>query len=291
MHTRAERKMLPSRQPARGAAARPASLEFMIILPTQRGEDTMICPYCNKQINNNSKFCPGCGQRVISNTNSSTSLERMHWEPAKEKGYDRNREYTQFTARAEQGIQNDKDRPPILIVILAILLAAVIVLSIVIVVTVIGSGSSDKSPNGNQSDSNAVVEIPPDALSWNGHHYACYNNCSSWDEAEKYCESLGGHLAIITSSDENNAVFQYLLSCGLDSGYIGFSDQIEEGNWYWVDGETYSYTNWHSGEPNSENSNEDYAMFYYKFADGTWNDGDFGNETVNDHAVFICEWD
>ena len=30
---------------------------------------------------------------------------------------------------------------------------------------------------------------------------------------------------------------------------------------------------------------------YYKFADGTWNDGDFGNETVNDHAVFICEWD
>ena len=27
MHTRAERKMLPSRQPARGAAARPASLE------------------------------------------------------------------------------------------------------------------------------------------------------------------------------------------------------------------------------------------------------------------------
>ena len=28
MHTRAERKMLPSRQPARGAAARPASLEY-----------------------------------------------------------------------------------------------------------------------------------------------------------------------------------------------------------------------------------------------------------------------
>ena len=33
MHTRAERKMLPSRQPARGAAARPASLELRGMSP------------------------------------------------------------------------------------------------------------------------------------------------------------------------------------------------------------------------------------------------------------------
>lgn len=150
---------------------------------------------------------------------------------------------------------------------------------------------SDTSLNGDLSDSNAIVEIPPYALSWNGHYYACYNNCSSWEEAEKYCESIGGHLAVITSSDENNAVFNYLLSCGFENGYIGFSDNVEEGTWYWVNGETSGYTNWHSGEPNAESSNEDYAMFYYKFDDGTWNDGNFGNGTANDDAVFICEWD
>ena len=31
-------------------------------------------------------------------------------------------------------------------------------------------------------------------------------------------------------------------------------------------------------------------MFYYKYSDGTWNDGDFGNNTVNSGTVFICEW-
>ena len=31
-------------------------------------------------------------------------------------------------------------------------------------------------------------------------------------------------------------------------------------------------------------------MYYYKFLDGTWNDGDFGNKTVNSGRVFICEW-
>ena len=58
----------------------------------------------------------------------------------------------------------------------------------------------------------------------------------------------------------------------------------------WDNGEVSSYTNWHSGEPNSENPNEDFAMYYYKYSDGSWNDGDFGNRTVNSGRVFICEW-
>lgn len=32
-------------------------------------------------------------------------------------------------------------------------------------------------------------------------------------------------------------------------------------------------------------------MFYYKFSDGTWNDGDFGGVTVRGGIAFICEWD
>ena len=33
------------------------------------------------------------------------------------------------------------------------------------------------------------------------------------------------------------------------------------------------------------------AMFYYKYTDGTWNDGDFGRYTANSGKAFICEWD
>lgn len=41
---------------------------------------------------------------------------------------------------------------------------------------------------------------------------------------------------------------------------------------------------------NTASSNEDYALLYYKFTDGTWSDGDFGGSTVDGGNAFICEW-
>ena len=124
------------------------------------------------------------------------------------------------------------------------------------------------------------------------HHYEVFFiDVTTWTDAEQYCESLGGHLATITSEEENTLVYQLMIKAGYTSAYFGLSDRETEGTWIWVTGEPASYTNWHPGEPNYENSNEDYAMYYYKFSDGTWNDGDFGGSTVNGGIAFICEWD
>ena len=130
-------------------------------------------------------------------------------------------------------------------------------------------------------------------IEWNGHFYKLFSNCSTWDEAKIYCESLGGHLATITSQEENDFVFNYVLSCGLESAYFGLSDAEDEGVWEWITGEQISFTNWANGEPNNENGNEDYGMFYYQFTTGKWNDGNFGQGTFNDGnpIYFICEWD
>lgn len=137
---------------------------------------------------------------------------------------------------------------------------------------------------------NAAADIPEDAFFWNSHYYAVFANCKSWREAEQYCQSLGGHLATITSAEENAAVFGYVTSLGYKSVYFGLTDAEKEGTWKWVTGEKVDYLNWHSGEPNCESSREDYAMFYYKYSDGKWNDGDFGGTTVNGGKAFICEW-
>lgn len=127
---------------------------------------------------------------------------------------------------------------------------------------------------------------------FNRHTYKIFNNCDTWEQAEKYCESLGGHLATISSQEENDYLYQMMLSSGLKSVYFGLSDNQNEGIFTWVNNEQIIYSNWHQGEPNSENQYEDYGMFYYKFNDGTWNDGDFSNNgTVNDTTAFICEWD
>lgn len=132
--------------------------------------------------------------------------------------------------------------------------------------------------------------IPNNALFYGGHYYYVYDMASNWEQAKAYCETLGGYLATITCKEENDAVFQYITSQGYSSAYFGYTDEELEGDWKWVTGEESNYSNWASGEPNGENSKEDYAMFYYKFTTGKWNDGDFGGSTVGNIHAFICEW-
>jgi hypothetical protein len=74
---------------------------------------------------------------------------------------------------------------------------------------------------------------------------------------------MGGYLVTITSAGENNFVFNTW-----PSGWIGLTDEVNEGTWRWVTGETYSYSNWNSGEPNNA-GNEDYVQFV---SNGKWND-------------------
>ena len=135
-------------------------------------------------------------------------------------------------------------------------------------------------------------------VQYQGHYYAIYNledivpeEENTWENARDYCIKKGGHLATITSKGENDFLFNYMRDEGVESAYFGFSDAESEGNWRWCTGERSSYTNWNENEPNQENPDEDYAMFYYKYSDGTWNDGDFGRNTVNSGTWFICEWD
>lgn len=134
-------------------------------------------------------------------------------------------------------------------------------------------------------------DIPEDAFEFQQHYYKVYDEvCDTWDEAKVFCEELGGHLATINYEEENKMLYSYIVSCGYTNAYFGYTDNLKEGDWNWVTDEDIGYTNWSSGEPNNS-GNEDYAMFYWKFTDGTWNDGNFGNGTVNDQKVFICEWD
>lgn len=150
--------------------------------------------------------------------------------------------------------------------------------------------SSDQA--GKTGGKFELTDIPSDSVEFNGHWYKVIqdNGISDWNAALQYCNAQNGYLATITSAEENDFLYSYITQEGYSSAYFGLSDAASEGKWTWNNGEEVSYTNWHRNEPNSENSNEDYALFYYKYSDGTWNDGDFGNRTVNDGTAFICEW-
>ena len=75
-------------------------------------------------------------------------------------------------------------------------------------------------------------------------------------------EYNGGHLATISSQEENDFL-------GEDGGWIGFTDEANEGEWIWVTGEDVTFTQWAGGEPNNQ-GDEDCAQRYA--GDGNWND-------------------
>lgn len=147
------------------------------------------------------------------------------------------------------------------------------------------SGNETYDPIDNE-------QIPSSAVEFNGHYYYLYTGgiASTYEEALQFCADKGGYLATLTSQKENDFVHSYITRQNCGSAYFGFSDSESDGTWKWCTGEPVSYTNWHSGEPNGNNSNEDYGMLYEAYSDGSWNDGDFGNNTVNGGTAFICEW-
>lgn len=98
---------------------------------------------------------------------------------------------------------------------------------------------------------------------YNGHSYYRSTGSAFWLTAKANCDAMGGHLVTVTTSAENNFIYNLW-----PSGWIGLTDEVTEGTWKWVTGETYSYTSWNPGEPNNA-GNEDYVQFV---GSGRWND-------------------
>ena len=137
----------------------------------------------------------------------------------------------------------------------------------------------------------AVIVLNPSSFSFKGHSYALFSNADTWEDAEKYCESLGGHLVTINSKEENDAVWAFARNSGYESVFIGLSDAEEEGTWKWVTGEPFTYTNWAEGQPDGFTEDENFAEFAFSNNNGKWNDYEFKAHKENTAVSYICEWD
>ena len=96
---------------------------------------------------------------------------------------------------------------------------------------------------------------------------------------------MGGHLVTITSAAEESFIKGMI---GNSSLWLGATDKDSEGNWKWITGETFSYNNWESGQPDNtaspDEGTENYAHIWG--STGKWNDN-AGCVTY----PFICEID
>lgn len=129
--------------------------------------------------------------------------------------------------------------------------------------------------------------IPETAHEYDGHYYYIYDDIDNWEDAMWACKKLGGHLAVITSEEENEEVYAYLESKGYSSAYIGaYMETVSDSEvWRWETGENMSYTYWADGEPDSDNG-ECYCGAYTTQDDSKW------RALERDYTeYYICEWD
>ena len=116
-------------------------------------------------------------------------------------------------------------------------------------------------------------------MDYNGHRYFKSNGTVTWKQAKAISDSLKGYLAIPNTAAENT--FLRTLTGG-SLTWMGVTDEVTEGKYRTVQGDSVTYFNWKAGQPDNFND-EDYI---HLDANGQWNDG------PNSYLLnFIIEFD
>ena len=120
-----------------------------------------------------------------------------------------------------------------------------------------------------QGSASGVLTIS--AASQTSHRYEFVAFTNGWDEAKADAETRGGHLATVTSAEEwaviTNQFGSQLLGC-----WLGASDAENEGDWQWVTGESWSFSWWGPGEPNSGRAQNYLWVHNRSYTSFNWDD-------------------
>ncbi len=110
----------------------------------------------------------------------------------------------------------------------------------------------------------------PGSTAFNGHFYKLLPEVSTWHEAQKLCEEMGGQLAMPASAEENEFLIEMARAAKLKALWLGATDEKREGVWVW-NGSKIEYSNWDTkeGQPNNAKGVEHYPVII-SFATGRW---------------------
>jgi hypothetical protein len=130
------------------------------------------------------------------------------------------------------------------------------------------------------------AQTDSEVLEYEGNSYQLIDKWLYWEEAKAACEEWNGHLVTVNSSGEDEFIFDNFIAPG-GLPWLGGTDEGSEGDWRWVTGEPFSYTNWWPGQPDNyceSGGCENYLAFGNHMIDAWW-------DQENQAKTFICEWD
>lgn len=140
---------------------------------------------------------------------------------------------------------------------------------------------------------------PADAHTFAGHRYQFVPGALRWDEAKAKAEAMGGHLATVTSKEENEFIYATFgdkldPTARASSIWIGgFADAMGQ-SFKWVTGEPFAFTDWSAGEPDYSGTSGHpmsgtFGVVIKYHAKLNWFDDPLKRD--NSKAGFIVEWD
>ncbi len=129
------------------------------------------------------------------------------------------------------------------------------------------------------NESNSVT------ATFNNHQYQIFDISLTWEGAKAYCENIGGHLATITSEEEQKFIEKIIENGSKNDYFLGGLNPVDD-IIEWITSENTTYNNWNSDEPNDYSGYEEYLEIWS--CNGLWNDT--CNEELEGNG-FLCEWD
>jgi serine/threonine protein kinase len=132
---------------------------------------------------------------------------------------------------------------------------------------------------------------PGEVLTFGGHRYQFSPEKLDWDAAKAAAEAMGGHLATITSKEENDWVLQTFVSKLPEdlSIWLGGTSNNPTRTWTWVTGEPFAFTAWGANEPGG--SGIEFALCFSNMSKGWGDIRSNGVGLVDRRGGYLIEWD
>ncbi|XP_071397297.1 C-type lectin domain family 4 member F-like, partial [Centroberyx affinis] len=111
--------------------------------------------------------------------------------------------------------------------------------------------TATKAPEVVKPASAAPIVCPENWVLFNSSCYFISRETRDWEDSQSFCQSKGGHLAIIHTAEEQTFLWELLPRGHWNAYWFGISDEHTEEEWKWVDGTPLVGGFWEDGEPNN----------------------------------------
>ena len=125
-----------------------------------------------------------------------------------------------------------------------------------------------------------------------GHRYQLVRESLNWTEAKAKAEQLGGHLATVTTHEENGFIrAKFLGALEHDEGFWIGGQANADGSYAWVTGEPFSVKGWLANRPNRLNIPAQSIRYWRTGAPETLGWDNIDSQASSSVVGFLVEWD